>query len=87
MDVGSTKPVISVMSKTPRSMRQSDTKRGSQTVIWLMTLVRNSMTAVYLLQAIHYTDFAISEDQRTIANKLAREEKVYWIKWMWLFYG
>ena len=42
-----------------------------------MTLVRNSITAVYVLQAIHSTDITILEDQRTIANKLAREEKVF----------
>lgn len=46
VDVESTKPVINVTLKTLRSMRQSVTRRGSQTVIWLMTLVRNSMTAV-----------------------------------------
>ena len=46
VDVESTKPVISVMLNTPRSMRQSDTKRGSRTVIWLMTPVRNSTIAV-----------------------------------------
>lgn len=46
VDVESTKPVISVMLKIPRSMRQSDTRRDSQIVISLMTLVRSSMIPV-----------------------------------------
>lgn len=62
-----------------RTIRR-DIRRGSLTAIWPMTPVCDT-SAYLILHDVFHLNYELTlislEDERSIANKLAREEKVY----------
>jgi len=69
---------INETRKTPRTTMAIDSTRAKPTATRRMTRVRNHILVVVNDNALCSADLCVYdiEDQRTIANKLEREEKV-----------
>ena len=71
-----TKLVISATLRTQKSTTGRDTRKANHTAILPMTPVCDNMNTLLSKARRRLTWCGFSEDERSIANKLAREEKV-----------